>query len=269
MKMDNILPARNSAVSEALPVVDSMSYSIYAGKLEQIQLSGKKLICTINQYAYCVAENDEAFKESLQRADILLPDGIGIVAAVKFLNGKKVNKIAGYDLHNYLLKQLNKQNGSCFYLGSSETTLQKIKTRINKEYPNISFGSYSPPYKPAFSEEDNKQMVNAVNNFKPDVLFVGMTAPKQEKWSYMHKELLDTKLICSIGAAFDFYAEIIRRPARVWRSMGMEWFVRLLKEPKRMSKRYLYFGPVFIGLLIKLKMKMIFNNTNSILQTEP
>ena len=255
-------------MNRTLPVVNSMSYSIYSGKLEQIKLSGKTLINTINQYAYCVAEKDEAFKEALQRADILLPDGIGIVAAVKLLNGKKINKIAGHDLHNYLLKQLNKQNGSCFYLGSSETTLQKIETRINKEYPDIKVGFHSPSYKPAFSEEENKQMINAVNNFRPDVLFVGMTAPKQEKWAYMHKELLHANLICSIGAAFDFYAGIIHRPAKVWRNLGMEWLVRLFKEPKRMSKRYLYYGPVFIGLIIKSKIKMIFSSSHNMLQAE-
>src|SRR5437867_528929 len=89
------------AVAEGgvLPVVNSMTYSIYAGELEQIMLSRKTIINTINQYAYCVAEKDEAFKESLRKADILLPDGIGIVAAVKFLNRKKINKIAGIDLH--------------------------------------------------------------------------------------------------------------------------------------------------------------------------
>jgi N-acetylglucosaminyldiphosphoundecaprenol N-acetyl-beta-D-mannosaminyltransferase len=245
-----------------------MSYSIYAGKLEQISLSRKALINTINQYAYCVAEEDDAFKEALQQTDILLPDGIGIVAAVKFLNGKKINKIAGSDLHKHLLQQLDNEKGTCFYLGSSENTLEKIKNRITKEYPNIVVGSYSPPYKTLFSADDNKQMVNAINVFKPDVLFVGMTAPKQEKWAYMHKELLDAKLICSIGAAFDFYAGTTRRPAKVWRSMGMEWLIRLLKEPRRMSKRYLYYGPVFIWLLIKLKFRSAFHNNENILQTD-
>jgi N-acetylglucosaminyldiphosphoundecaprenol N-acetyl-beta-D-mannosaminyltransferase len=255
----NKISANGIAVNRDLPVVSSMGYSIYAGKLEQIHISGKTLINTINQYAYCIAEKDKAFKEALQHADILLPDGIGIVAAVKFLHGKKINKIAGYDLHTFLLQQLHKQKGSCFYLGSSENTLQKIKARINKEHPNITTGSYSPPYKPVFSEEDNRQMIAAVNNFKPDILFVGMTAPKQEKWAYAHKESVNAKLICSIGAAFDFYAGIIQRPSKVWRNMGMEWLVRLLREPKRMSKRYLYYGPVFIWLIIKLKFKSASN----------
>ena len=204
----------------------------------------------------------------MQHADVLLPDGIGMVAAVRFLKGRTINKIAGSDLQAYLLKQLDKQRGSCFYLGSSETTLQKIKARINKEHPGIRIGTYSPPYKENFSQEDTKRMISEVNSFKPDVLFVGMTAPKQEKWSYANKASLDAKLICSIGAAFDFYAGVIPRPAKFWRNAGMEWFVRLIKEPKRMSKRYLYYGPVFIAMLFKLKLKMLFKRNNNILQAQ-
>jgi N-acetylglucosaminyldiphosphoundecaprenol N-acetyl-beta-D-mannosaminyltransferase len=120
-------------------------------------------------------------------------------------------------------------------------------------------GFYSPPYKSDFSDEENEQMISVVNNFVPDVLFVGMTAPKQEKWVNTHKELLNAKLICSIGAAFDFYAGTTQRPGTVWRNMGMEWLARLLKEPKRMSKRYLYYGPIFLFLLFKLKMRMIWS----------
>jgi len=250
------------------PVVKTTGYSVFAGQLEQIKISGKTLINTINQYAYCMAEKDKEFKISLQRADILLPDGIGMVAAVRFLKGKTIRKIAGADLQAYLLKVLHESKGSCFYLGSSETTLEKIRARINKEYPGIRAGTYSPPYKPVFSDEDNRLMIEAVNKFRPDVLFVGMTAPKQEKWAYMHKELVDAKVICSIGAAFDFYAGVIERPGTFWRKAGMEWLVRLIKEPKRMSKRYLYYGPIFIAMLIKLKFKMIFRGNNNILQAQ-
>jgi N-acetylglucosaminyldiphosphoundecaprenol N-acetyl-beta-D-mannosaminyltransferase len=130
METETKLPGNDKRRS--FPVVNMMNYSIYTGELKQINLSGKTLINTINQYAYCIAERDEAFKESLLKADILLPDGIGIVAAVKFLNGKKINKIAGFDLHSYLLNLLNEKKGSCFYLGSSDMILQKIRARINK-----------------------------------------------------------------------------------------------------------------------------------------
>ena len=96
-------------------------------------------------------------------------------------------------------------------------------------------------------------MIKAINRFKPDVLFVGMTAPKQEKWIYEHKNAIHSDIICAIGAVFDFYAGTVLRPSKYWRSMGMEWLGRLINEPRRMYKRYLYYGPIFLVKLLKLK----------------
>jgi N-acetylglucosaminyldiphosphoundecaprenol N-acetyl-beta-D-mannosaminyltransferase len=97
-------------------------------------------------------------------------------------------------------------------------------------------------------------MVEAVNGFKPDVLFVGMTAPKQEVWTHVNKERLDVGAICAIGAVFDFYAGTVSRPSKFWRDLGLEWFIRLLKEPRRMYKRYVICGPAFILMLIRSKL---------------
>jgi N-acetylglucosaminyldiphosphoundecaprenol N-acetyl-beta-D-mannosaminyltransferase len=96
-------------------------------------------------------------------------------------------------------------------------------------------------------------MVEAINTFNPDVLFVGMAAPKQEKWAYAHKERLNTNFICCIGAVFDFYARTVERPSSFLISLGLEWFGRLVSEPKRLWKRYLYYGPIFLWLMVKEK----------------
>ncbi|WP_345953265.1 WecB/TagA/CpsF family glycosyltransferase [Mucilaginibacter sp. PAMB04168] len=213
------------------------------------------LINTINQYSFCMAAEDKDFKESLQHSDILLPDGVGVVAATRFLTGEKLHKIAGADAHGFLLKKLNKDGGKCFYLGASESTLKKIKEKLSKEYPNVKVGSYSPPFKKEFSDLDNADMVKAVNAYKPDVLFIGMTAPKQEKWAYQHKAQLNARVICTIGAVFDFYAGTVERPSKVWINLGLEWLGRLVHEPKRLWKRYLYYGPVFVGLILKEKFR--------------
>ena len=193
---------------------------------------------------------------------MLLPDGVGIVWAALFLKGKRIRKTAGADLHAYLLKKLDRERGSCFYLGASQKTLDLIKERLAKEYPGINAGFYSPPYKPEFDEEDNRKMIEAVNNYKLQmtndrspfnahsspltVLFIGMTAPKQEKWAYLHKDRLDAKYICSIGAVFDFYAGTVKRSSPFWIGIGLEWLPRLLKEPKRLFKRVFYSGPEFL-----------------------
>ncbi len=230
-------------------------YAVFTGTLNQLPNIQPLLINTINQYSYCVAEEDSQFKAALQTSDILLPDGIAIVWAMQLLNKKKIKKIAGADLHQHLLADLNLKGGSCFYLGASEATLEKIKSKLAMEYPGVRAGSYSPPFKPEFNVLENEEMITAVNNFKPDVLFIGMTAPKQEKWAVANKSALDAKIICTIGAVFDFYAGTVKRPHQLWINLGLEWLVRLLKEPKRLWRRYVYYGPVFIWKMLQAKAK--------------
>jgi N-acetylglucosaminyldiphosphoundecaprenol N-acetyl-beta-D-mannosaminyltransferase len=231
--------------------IASLGYNIFAASLDKLPKKHQTIVHTLNQYSYCVAENDKDFKNALQTADVLLPDGIAIVYAVKFVTGKKINKIAGADIHEYCLKKLEREGGKCFYLGASNHTLEKIKSKIALEYPNIKVETFSPPFKPQFSDAENAEMIEKVNTFKPDVLFVGMTAPKQEKWVTANHKKLDAQLICSIGAVFDFYAGTVERPSSIWINLGLEWLGRLVKEPKRMWKRYLYYGPVFFAHILK------------------
>lgn len=237
--------------------VDVLDYSIFNSSLSKLSFDTKCLISTVNQYSYMVAEKDEDFKKALMGSDILLPDGVGIVAAAKMLNGETVKKIAGADIHQHLLQKLNLEGGTCFYLGASEATLAAIKKRMSKEYPKVKVETYSPPYKAEFTADEDDKMITAVNNFKPTVLFIGMTAPKQEKWAYKYKDKLDATIICPVGAVFDFYAETITRPSEFWIKLGLEWAVRLAKEPKRMAKRYLYYGPAFVYELFKAKISTI------------
>ncbi|MCG2459693.1 WecB/TagA/CpsF family glycosyltransferase [Flavobacteriaceae bacterium F89] len=238
-------------------------YQLFDDQLAKLPKLGKVLVNTINQYSYCIAEKDQLFKESLVKADILLPDGIGIVWALRFLKGKKISKIAGADCHQYLLQYLNVTKGSCFYLGASEQTLKKIQKKNFSDYPQIRVGLYSPPFKSSFSKEDNRKMLKEVNDFRPDVLFIGMTAPKQEKWSYKNLGLIDAQITCCIGAVFDFYSGTVNRPNQFWINIGLEWLIRLINEPKRLWKRYLYFGLIFAGKIIIKKLVKIKNNFGS------
>src|SRR5690606_35759106 len=200
-------------------------YSLYTKNLNELPLLPKILINTINQYSYCMAGKDLAFKAALQGSDVLLPDGIGMVAAVRFLKGQKIEKIAGMDLHLHLLKKLNVGGGRCFYLGSSESTLKSISSRLSKECPAVKVGFYSPPFAKSFTYAEDLKMIEAVNSFQPDVLTIDMTAPKQVKWAFVHNGVLDAKVICSIGAVFYFYAGTVERPGTSWINLGLEWFI--------------------------------------------
>ncbi len=234
-----------------LQIIDE---NVFSEDLHTIDLNKKTVINTINPHSFCVSKTDKVFQNALLKSDVLLPDGSGIVIAAKFLRGKSIKKIAGADIHKYLLNHADKSKKRVFYLGAAQSTLKTIQKKISNEYPNIKVGSYSPPYKPEFSEVDSKKMIQEVNDFKPDILFVGMTAPKQEKWVTQHKKNLDATISVSIGAVFDFYAGTVERSSPFWINIGLEWLPRLLKEPKRLWRRNFISTPLFLWYLLKAKV---------------
>jgi N-acetylglucosaminyldiphosphoundecaprenol N-acetyl-beta-D-mannosaminyltransferase len=236
-------------------------FELYNGSLQELNIE-KQLITTLNAHSFNTVRKDPVFFKALQASNILLPDGISVVIGARWLQGKKIKKIAGEDLFKYEMQRVNAKGGSCFFLGSSESTLSLIKDRAIIEYPNIKVYTYSPPYKAEFSEEDSSMMIELINNVNPDVLFVGMTAPKQEKWAYQHFEKINAVHVCCIGAVFDFYAGTVMR-APVWMiSSGLEWFYRLINEPKRMWRRYLIGNTIFVVEMIKEKFKNVSRESN-------
>ena len=192
---------------------------------------GKLLINTINAFSYDNARKDVLFSEALQKGDVLIPDGISIVKACRFLNAKSQPKerIAGWDLFVYEMEKLNRVGGKVMFLGSSDAVLNLIRQRVAEKYPKIEVDTYSPPYKPEFSDEENEAMISAINHSNPDLLWIGMTAPKQEKWAYTHLDRLDVHChIGTIGAVFDFFAGTVKRAPERWQRVGLEWLYRLL-----------------------------------------
>lgn len=214
---------------------------------------GKLLINTINAHSYNTAQKDVVFAEALTNGDVLIPDGASIVKACRWIKAKSQPKerIAGWDLFVHEMERVNKENEGAkkkvMFLGSSNNVLALIKERAEKDYPNIEVITFSPPYKPVFSDEDNRMMIEAINNTKPDLLWIGMTAPKQEKWAYAHWNELNINChVGTIGAVFDFYAGTMQRAPMWWQEHSLEWLYRLLKEPKRMWRRYLIGNILFL-----------------------
>lgn len=218
---------------------------------------GKLLINTINAFSYDNARKDVLFSEALQKGDVLIPDGISIVKACRFLNAKSQPKerIAGWDLFVYEMEKLNRVGGKVMFLGSSDAVLNLIRQRVAEKYPKIEVDTYSPPYKPVFSDEENEAMISAINRSNPDLLWIGMTAPKQEKWAYTHLDRLDVHChIGTIGAVFDFFAGTVKRAPERWQRAGLEWLYRLLSEPRRMWRRYFIGNAKFIYYIMVEKI---------------
>ena len=283
--------------------------NILGSKAELAALpEGKLLINTINAHSYNTARKDELFAEALTNGDVLIPDGVSIVKACRWIKAKSLPKerIAGWDLFEFEMNKLeecgmnnssldNSQSASAdnscsgkrlyepsaklkiqnscsgkrlyepsakfrerpltvMFMGSSQKVLDLIVKRAAEVYPHLKIVTYSPPYKPELSEEDNKAIVEAINAADPDLLWIGMTAPKQEKWTYSHWNELNIHChVGTIGAVFDFFAGTVERAPMWWQRHGLEWLYRLLKEPKRMWRRYIIGNTLFLWNMLKEK----------------
>lgn len=217
---------------------------------------GKLLINTINAHSYNTAQKDTLFAEALLNGDALIPDGASIVKACRWIGAKSqpLERCAGWDLFVHEM-EANK-DGKVMFMGSSEKVLALIRERAAVDYPHLEVVTYSPPYKPEFSEEDNRAIIDAINAADPDLLWIGMTAPKQEKWAYTHWQELDIRCHCgTIGAVFDFYAGTVRRAPLWWQRHGLEWLYRLLREPRRMWRRYIIGNTLFIYYILREKVE--------------
>lgn len=216
------------------------------------QETRKYFVCA-NPHSLEVAMTDPVFDASIKSADMITPDGVGIVIASRILGGKIFDRVTGSDIFLGLSETLNKRtNYSYFFLGSTRNNLANIRERMNRYFPNITVvGSFSPPFKSEFTEKDDRLMVKEINRVKPDVLWVGMTAPKQEKWIYRNKEKLDVKFIGAIGAVFDFYAGTVPRSHPWFQKHGFEWLPRLLKQPRRLWRRNLVSSPMFLIRILR------------------
>lgn len=233
---------------------------------------GKLLINTINAHSFNTAQKDALFAESLAKGDVLIPDGASIVMVCEWLKAKSrpTERIAGWDLFSFEMSKLEKESeelrmksensGETFvpkkvmFMGSSEKVLSMIRVKAAEVYPNLKVVTYSPPYKPEFSNEDNAAIIKAINDADPDLLWIGMTAPKQEKWTYSHWNELNIHChVGTVGAVFDFFAGTYQRAPQWWQEHSLEWLYRLVKEPKRMWRRYVLGNPLFIWNVLKEK----------------
>ena len=224
--------------------------TILGNKAELASLpEGKLLINTVNAHSFNTAKKDQLFADALTNGDVLIPDGVSIVKACRWIKAKSQPKerIAGWDLFNFEMNKLEAKGGTVMFMGSSQKVLDLIVKRAAVDYPHLKVVTYSPPYKPEFSDEDNKAIINAINAANPDLLWIGMTAPKQEKWTYSHwKELNIHCHVGTIGAVFDFFAGTYKRAPQWWQDHSLEWLYRLIKEPKRMWRRYVLGNPLFL-----------------------
>lgn len=232
-------------------------YTLVKDSLDCVPWDRKAVVNTISPNSYGISRKDPDMDKALKGSDYLILDGLyfGLWPLLRY--GKHVRRITGWDCFIYCLERMQEVGGKVFLLGSTQETLDKMSARIGREYPSVRVDCFSPPYKPAFDEEDNRKMAEAINSFAPDILVVGMTAPKQEKWTFFNMPHLNAHVSIAVGNVFDWYAGNTRRPGKFWQKAGLEWFIRIFYRPeifkRNISNQMAFFGHLALRLLRIMK----------------
>lgn len=190
-------------------------------------------VFTPNSEMIMAAYRDSEFKNILNSADVLTADGIGVVYASKILKNPISERAAGYDVARSLLKKLSDNKKSLYLFGSKPGVAQKAAKNITKDYPDIIILGCQDGY---FDENKEKEIIADINEKKPDVVFVCLGVPKQEKWIYENKDKLNARVLMGLGGSLDVFAGEVKRAPEIYQKLSIEWLYRLCKEPKRIGR---------------------------------
>lgn len=198
-----------------------------------LSLDGDKpfVIATPNPEIVEAARKDEEYKTIINSADIVTPDGIGIVYASKILKGNIKERAAGFDIVCGIIEKLDKRSGSIFLFGSKPGVAEAAATTLKEKYANLKIAGCRDGY-----FKDDTDIIEAIKDAAPDLLLVCLGAPKQEKWIAANKDSLNAKILVGAGGTLDVIAGNVKRAPDIFIKFGMEWFYRLIKEPKRIGR---------------------------------
>lgn len=210
----------------------------------------QKIIFFLNAHCYNVAQKDKKYKEILNDADFVLNDGIGISIAAKIFNVELNENHNGTDFTPRVLELANQKKSRVFLLGGEKGVAEEAASNIKNKYSDIEMLGY---YEGFF--QDDYKIINKINDFKPDILIVGMGVPIQEKWINQYKKELNCTLILGVGAFLDFTANKVKRAPIIYRKLKLEWLYRLIQEPKRLWKRYLLGNVIFLYYIFNKRLK--------------
>ncbi len=205
-------------------------------------------ICAVAVHAVMVAQTDPEMRRALVESSLTVPDGMPLVWAANFLGEDLPNRVYGPELmERYSRRCVEKGHRVWLYGGRDQGSLVQLALSMRREHPGIQIvGGYSPPFR-ELTEEEEDALAAQINASQPDVLWVGIGVPKQEKWMARMRDRLDVPVMCGVGAAFDFHAGRISQAPRWMQERGLEWTYRIVQEPRRLLPRYVYYNPRFMA----------------------
>ncbi|MDP9052700.1 MAG: WecB/TagA/CpsF family glycosyltransferase [Acidobacteriota bacterium] len=212
------------------------------------QSSHAKYICVTSVHGIITARTDEQLRAALNDADIATPDGMPVVWALRSFGATEQRRVYGPTLMLRLCEAAARRGSGIFLYGGRPEVLPQLRQRLSAKVPGLKIaGMYSPPFRPLSSEED-AEIIRMIRESGADLIFVGISTPKQEKWMADHRDHFPGTVMTGVGAAFDFHAGRVKQaPAWIQRA-GFEWLFRLTMEPARLWRRYLLVTPQFLPL---------------------
>lgn len=208
--------------------------------VNNVEKKHKTFIVTANPEIVMYAKRNFEYLKTLQTADYIVPDGIGIIMGAKILNNPLPERISGIDLMTKLLTIANEKKLSVFFLGAKKDVIKNVVKNVNKDFPNLQICGYHHGY----FDEDDPNIVKMVQQANPDLTFVALGFPKQEKWIGTHYHLFNKGIFMGVGGSFDVLAGKVKRAPQMWRQLNLEWLYRLIKQPSRLKR--LSFLPLFM-----------------------
>ena len=217
-------------------------------ELVETQALATKIITCINPHSYYVAYFDTEFYLATKQSYLNLCDGIGVKLIEKLLFNRTYHRTTGLMLTNTLLDTAVEKKAKVMFIGSTNATLVGVREHLSKHYPQLTVHTHSPPFLEKFDDEAVQNIVKVLEVAEPKILFVGLTAPKQEKLSVQIANSQNNLIIANVGAVFDYLSDGSKLPPIFVRLLGLEWMWRLIMNPKKMWRRTFISLPGYIGL---------------------
>jgi N-acetylglucosaminyldiphosphoundecaprenol N-acetyl-beta-D-mannosaminyltransferase len=230
--------------------VSSLNIAEAVSTIENWILNGERhYVCITGVHGVIESQHDESLRCIHNNAGMVTADGMPLVWVSRLMGFQRTRRVYGPELMLAVCDQAQEWNATHFFYGGGPGVAERLIERLSKSYPALKVaGSYSPPYRPLTPEED-REVVDRINSSGADIVWVGLSTPKQERWMAAHRNKLNAPVLVGVGAAFDFNAGLKRQAPRWMRSSGLEWLFRLATEPRRLWSRYLKCNPVFIFLI--------------------
>ena len=196
------------------------------------------------------SQADPVLKEIHRAAGMCVPDGMPTVWVGRFLGHRQMRRVYGPDLMLAVMRRSVEKGYTHFFYGGREGVPELLHDKLVARFPGLRVvGTLSPPFR-AMTEEEERKLQGLISELSPDIIWVGMSNPKQERWMAAHVGKLNAKVMIGVGAAFDFHTGRVRQAPRWLQNLGLEWFFRICAEPKRLWRRYLWVVPGFICLIV-------------------